>query len=169
MSTSVIVAYALVGIAVWSITRAVHAVLISRRSGAWKLAVAVVGLGLGTVPALDGRPLGYAAVAAGALAATSLLTDIAERRGWSIFRPRLRSRRSATESAVTPGALTELDQAAFHLTALRAAHARLLRASAADDLLGQLAAAAAISGAAGQLRDAVAVVVEERRLLDRST
>jgi hypothetical protein len=168
MGTSVIVGYALVGLAVWSIARAVHNVLISRRSRAWKLAVTIAGLGLGTGPAIDGRPVGYAAVAAGALASGSLLADVAERRGWSIPRPRRRSRPSATGAAITPGALTELDQATFHLTSVRAAHARLLRAAADGDVRGQQAAAAAISLAAGQLRDALTVVVKERSLLDRT-
>jgi hypothetical protein len=168
MRTSVIVGYALAGLAVWSVARAVHDVLISRRSRVWKLAVTIAGLGLGTGPALDRRLGGYVAVAVGGLASASLLADVAERRGWSIPRLRLRHRRSTTGALVTSGALTELDQAAFHLTSVRAAHDRLLRAAADGDLRGQQAAAAAINSAAGQLRDALAVVVEERSLLDRS-
>jgi hypothetical protein len=169
MSASVIVGYALVGLAVWSIARAVHNVLIAHRSRTWQLAVTIAGLGLGTGPAIDGRPIGYAAVAAGALASASLVADAAERGGWSIPRPHVHRRRSAAIAAVTSGALTELDQAAFHLTAVRVAHARLLRAAAIGDLQGAQSAAAAISEAAGQMRDALAVVVEERTLLDAWT
>lgn len=167
MSASVIVGYALVGLAAWSIARVVHNLLIARRSRAWKLAVTLAGLGLGTGPALDDRPVGHAAVVVGGLASASLLAEMAERRGWSVPRSRPRRRRSTT-GAITPGALTELDQAAFHLTAVRAAHARLVQAASIGDLEGQQAAAASISEAAGQLRDALAVVVEERSLLDRS-
>jgi hypothetical protein len=166
MRTSVIVGYALAGLAVWSVVRAVHDVLISRRSRVWKLAVTIAGLGLGTGPALDRRPVGYAAVAIGGLASASLLADVAERRGWSIPRLRRRHRRSTTGALVTSGALTELDQAAFHLTSVRAAHARLLHAASDGDLRGQQAAAVAIASSATQLRDVLGIVIDERSLLD---
>jgi len=71
MNASVTVAYLVAALAVWSIARALHGLVIARRSTSWKLAVAVVGLGLGTAPALHGRPLGYVAVALGALASGS--------------------------------------------------------------------------------------------------
>jgi hypothetical protein len=168
MSASVIVGYALVGLAVWSIARAVHNLLIARRSRAWRLAITIACLGLGTGPAVDGHTVGYAAGAVGTLASVSLLADVAERDGWSLPRSRPRRHRSAAGAEGPPGPLTELDQAAFHLTAVRAAHLRMLRAAADRDLPGQHAAADAIGVAAGQLRDVLAVVVEERRLLDRS-
>jgi hypothetical protein len=53
-----------------------------------------------------------------------------------------------------------------HLTTLRAAHARLVRAASACELHAQHMAATAAARAAGHLRDALAVVLKEPSLLD---
>ena len=170
MSASAAVWYVLAGLAIWSAARALHGALIARRSRTWKLAVTVAGLGLGTAPTLDGRPVGYALVAAGGLASASLMSDVAERRGW--FAPRrARLRRTDTGPDLALDrhghGLTELDQAAVHLAALGIEHDRLSRAAATGDLHEQQAAATAIGRAAGQLSNAVAVVIHERALVDR--
>ena len=170
MSASTAVWYVLAGLAIWSAARALHGALIARRSRNWKLAVTVAGLGLGTAPALDGRPGGYALVTAGALAAASLLSEVAERRSW--FAPRrARNQRRAADLDLAPhgptGVLTELDQADVHRAALRIQHDRLERASATADLHDQRAAATAIACAAGHLSTALTVVIHERALVDR--
>ena len=171
MSASAAVWYMLAGLAIWSAARALHGALIARRSRTWKLAVTVAGFGLGTAPALDGRPGGYALVAAGALASASLLSEAAERRGW--FAPRrLRNQRHAVDPDLAPDgsadALTELDQAAIHRAALSIQHDRLQRGAAAADLRDQRAAATAIARAAAQLSTALTTVLHERALVDRS-
>jgi hypothetical protein len=172
MSASAAVWYMLAGLAIWSAARALHGALIVRRSRTWKLAVTVAGLGLGAAPALDRRPVGYALVAAGGLASVSLVSEVAERRGW--FAPRgAHKSQQVTSPELAPDRyghgrrLTELDQAAVHLAALGIEHDRLERAAITGDLREQHAAATAIGRVAGQLRSAVAVVIRERALLDR--
>ena len=172
MSASTAVWYVLAGLAIWSAAGALHGALIVRRSRTWKLALTVAGLGLGTAPTLDRQPVGYALVAAGGLASASLLSDLAERRGW--FAPRrAHIWRMETGPDMAPGrqghagGLTELDQAAVHLAALGIQHDRLERAAATGDLHEQLAAATAIGRAAGQLSNAVAAVIHERAVVDR--
>jgi len=165
MSASAAVWYMLAGLAIWSAARAVHGALIGRRSRTWNLAVTVAGL--------DGRLVGYALVAAGGVASASLMSEVVERRG--CFAPRrARIRRMDTRPDLAPdrqgnaGGLTELDQAAVHLAALGIEHDRLARAAATGDLHEQHAAATAVGRAAGQLSNAVAVVIHERALVDRS-
>jgi hypothetical protein len=101
------------------------------------------------------------------------MSEVVERRG--CFAPRrARIRRMDTRPDLAPdrqgnaGGLTELDQAAVHLAALGIEHDRLARAAATGDLHEQHAAATAVGRAAGQLSNAVAVVIHERALVDRS-
>jgi len=95
------------------------------------------------------------------------MSDLAAAHGWfNPRRPRFRRRR-LPGGPVSPGPLTELDQAALHLTTVRAAHAQLVAAAAAGDLPAQHQAAAVIAGGARHLRDALAVVLNERNVLDR--
>ena len=171
MNTAVTVGYLLAAIAVWSFARSIHRLVIAHRSPTWKLALTVAGLGLGTGPALAGRPFGYLGVALGGLASASLVADHATAHG-RLTPPRPHRRRRGPgpggDSAAPPGPLTELDQAALHLTTVRATHTRLVKAAAAGDLRGQHRAAQTIGAAARQLRDALAVVLDERDLLDRT-
>jgi len=167
MSASVTVGYLLGALAALAAVRALYGALIARRTRTWKLALTIAGLGWGLGPALAGRPLGYVGVIVGGLASASLVADLAERHGWFSPRPRCRRRRPPA-APVAPGPLTELDQAALHLTTLRAAHARLVRAANAGDLHAQHTAAADAARAAGHLRDALAVVLQERSLLDHT-
>jgi hypothetical protein len=167
MSASVTVGYLLGALAASAVLRALYGALIAHRSRTWKLALTIAGLGLGVGPALAGRSLGYVGVIVGGLASASLVADLAEQRGW--FSPRPRRRRRRTPAApVGSDPLTELDQAALHLTTVRAALARLDRAAATGDLHGQHAAAADLTTAARQLHDALAVVINERTQLYRT-
>jgi hypothetical protein len=165
MSASVTVGYLLGALAASAVLRALYGALIARRSLTWKLALTIAGLGWGLGPALAGWALGYVGVIVGGLASASIVADLAEHRGWFSTRPRRHRRRSPADPE-TPRPLTELDQAALHLTTLRAAHARLVRAANAGDLHAQHTAATDAARAAGHLRDALAVVLQERSLLD---
>jgi hypothetical protein len=162
----------LAGLAIWSAARGLHGALIARRSRTWKLAVTVAGLGLGTAPTLDHRPVGYALVAVGGLASVSLVSEVVERRSWFAPRARKRQRVASPELASDRyghvDGLTELDQAAVHLADLGVEHHRLERAAASGDLPALHAAATAIGRVAGQLRNAVAVVIRERALVGRA-
>ena len=167
MSASTAVWYVLAGLAIWSAARALHGALIARRSRTWKLAVTVAGLGLGTAPTLDGRPVGYALVAAGGLGSASLLADLGHDRGWPTPRGR-RAPRSATVAAPpSVGPVTELDQAALDQAHLRMSYARLEHAARSRDIGERWSAAREISTTAGRLSDALAVVIYERSLLER--
>jgi hypothetical protein len=168
MSASVTVGYLLGTLAATAATRALYRALIAHRSRTWRLALTIAGLGLGVGPALAGRPAGYVGVIVGGLASASLVADLAEQHG--LFSPRRRGRRRRRRPSApgAPGPLTELDQAAMHLTTLRAAHARVVRAASAGDLYAQHGAATDSARAAGHLRDALAVVLSERGLLDQT-
>jgi hypothetical protein len=172
MSMSTVVWYVLAGLAIWSVIRGLYGILIGRRSVTWKVSVSVAGLGFGAAPALEGRPHGYALVAAGVLASASLISEMVERCGW--FAPRrARHRQTGPGSKRDAGRyghrrpMTELDQAEADLAALRLEHDRLERAATCGDLHEQQAAAIAIGRIAGQLGNAVAVVIHERALVRR--
>ena len=169
MRPSVICGYLLLAYITWVATRWFYALVIARRSRAWRLIVSVIGLSLGWGPTREGRIVGCVLVALGGVASASLAQEI-----WSTtedlrLRRRHKPRGSAPALAGDPslpapvdGPLTELDQAAVHMELLRSYMHYLERAKEADDVHAQHHFAAEVATAAGRLHDALDVVVSER-------
>jgi hypothetical protein len=169
MRPSVICGYLLLAYATWVAMRWLHALVIARRSRAWRLVVSVIGLSLGWAPATQGRIVGHVLVALGGAASASLAHEI----WWKTEDVRLRCRRKPRQFALAPagdaslpasvdGPLTELDQAALHMELLRSHMHYLERARQANNVHAQHDFAAEVATTASRLHDALDVVVSER-------
>jgi hypothetical protein len=170
MRPSIICAYLLLAGISWATTRRLHAVLIALCARWWRAIVSVIGLSLGWGPASHGNVAGYALIAAGAAAATSLATETWRRIGdaWAGHRrSRLRRTIGTHRPLQDPSgtALTDLDQATVHRAMLAASVRHLERAGDTGDLETQQLLAAEAATAAQRLREALDVVIRERQRL----
>ena len=172
MRPSILCGLLVVGYIAWLLARRVYRFVIGRRSLAWRAIVAVCGASWGWAPAMDGALVGYGLIALAGAATLSLLHDL-----WERFRD-ARSGRRAEDADVnaadnaglvaelneTP--LTELDQAAVHMEMLRSHMHYLERAHRGEHLEAERVFAGEVALSARRLHDALAVVVNERRLLN---
>jgi hypothetical protein len=166
MRLSIICGYLLLVYMSWAATRRLHALLIARRSRAWRAVVGVIGLSLGWSPASEGSITGYGLLAAGGAASASLAAD-ACRKVEEVQAGRRHQQRRGVGAVRPPdervdAALTALDQAALHRAMLGSSVRHLERASDADDIELQRASAGEVRATADQLHDALEVVLEER-------
>jgi hypothetical protein len=170
MRLSIICGYLLLAYMTYVAGRRLYALAIERRSRAWRAVVGLMGLGLGWTPATDGSAAGYVLIAAGGAASASLPTEAWRkiddaRAGRRCHNERRRAGATRPLDEPPEAALTELDQAAHHMTMLGSYVRRLERASDGDDIEVQQALADDVGAVAQRLHDALEVVVEERHRL----
>jgi hypothetical protein len=170
MRPSVICAYLLLACITWVTTRRLHAVLIARRARWWRGLLGWIGVSLGWSPATEGNPVGYMLIAVGVAASTSLAMETWRRiEDTCTGHRRHHQRRRVTAARLLPGSagttLTDLDQANVHRAMLASYVRHLERAGDAGDLEAEQLLAAEAGTAAQRLRDALEVVINERRRL----